>query len=302
MAITDKFRKGKSNYAATLSVGIGTGTGDTITLSSAAGLPTDTEITLTFNRVDSDGNVNATNLMERITGTISGSTLTEYTRGVDNTTEQAHGAGTVVEYIWNGTDLNDITDGILVEHGQDGTHAATIVKTTVAQTLTNKTLTSPVLTTPQVNDTTADHQYVVAVSELGADRTVTLPLLTGNDEFVFKAHAQTLTNKTNVSRVATYAPAGAGTTTLDLSTGNTHIVTMPAAAQTLAISNGTVGQWFNVQINNVTSQGALTWFTTIRWMAGIAGTLCGTNGKRDSFIFYVSGAGTYDGYIVGNSA
>ena len=32
-------------------------------------------------------------------------------------------------------------------------------------TLTNKTLTSPVLTTPQINDTSADHQYVVAVSE-----------------------------------------------------------------------------------------------------------------------------------------
>ena len=63
-------------------------------------------------------------------------------------------------------------------------------------TLTNKTLTSPVLTTPQINDTSANHQYVVAVSELAADRTVTLPLLTGADEFTFNAHAQTLTNKT----------------------------------------------------------------------------------------------------------
>jgi len=33
-------------------------------------------------------------------------------------------------------------------------------------TLTNKTLTSPVLTTPQLNDTSADHQYITAVSEL----------------------------------------------------------------------------------------------------------------------------------------
>ena len=63
-------------------------------------------------------------------------------------------------------------------------------------TLTNKTLTSPVLTTPQINDTSANHQYVVAVSELAADRTVTLPLLTGADEFTFNAHAQTLPNKT----------------------------------------------------------------------------------------------------------
>jgi len=118
----DKFRKGKSNFATTLVTGIGTGTSETITLNSTAGLPTDTEIVLTFNRVTSSGVVNPTSLVERIRGKISGSTLTAYTRGVDNTTEQAHSAGTVVEYIWNGDDLNDLIDGILVEHNQDGTH------------------------------------------------------------------------------------------------------------------------------------------------------------------------------------
>lgn len=70
------------------------------------------------------------------------------------------------------------------------------VLTTTPQTLTNKTLTSAVLTTPQINDTSADHQYVFAVSELAADRNVTLPLLTGDDTFVFANHTQTLTNKT----------------------------------------------------------------------------------------------------------
>lgn len=74
--------------------------------------------------------------------------------------------------------------------------SGTLVMEDLAQVLTNKTLTSPVVTTPQINDTTADHQYVFAASELTADRTVTLPLLTGNDEFVFKDHTQTLTNKT----------------------------------------------------------------------------------------------------------
>ena len=81
-------------------------------------------------------------------------------------------------------------------------------------TLTNKTLTSPVLTTPQINDTSANHQYVVAVSELAADRTVTLPLLTGADEFTFNAHTQTLTNKSlttptlNASTVTGLSGAG----------------------------------------------------------------------------------------------
>jgi len=78
-----------------------------------------------------------------------------------------------------------------------------VVGLTAIQTLTNKTLTSPVLTTPQINDTTGDHQYIIAVSELAADRTITLPLLGGNDVFVFADFAQTLTNKTLNSPVLT---------------------------------------------------------------------------------------------------
>jgi len=91
-------------------------------------------------------------------------------------------------------------DGIITN--DNGTMRSTSVDTFdtyLSQTqkeLTNKTLTSPTITTPQINDTSANHQYVFAVSELAADRTVTLPLLTGDDEFVFKDHTQTLTNKT----------------------------------------------------------------------------------------------------------
>jgi len=79
----------------------------------------------------------------------------------------------------------------------------TVSLITATETLTNKTLTSPVITTPQINDTSADHQYVFAVSELAADRTVTLPLLGAADEFTFNAHTQTLTNKTLTSPTLT---------------------------------------------------------------------------------------------------
>ena len=83
------------------------------------------------------------------------------------------------------TNLNaDLLDG------QSGPSSA-IVGLTDTQTLSNKTL-----TLPQINDTSADHQYVFAVSELTADRTVTLPLLAGNDTFVFADFQQTLDNKT----------------------------------------------------------------------------------------------------------
>lgn len=112
------------------------------------------------------------------------------------------------------------------------------------QTLTNKTLTapvitSPVLTTPQINDTSSDHQYVFAVSELTADRNVTLPLLTGDDTFVFLAHTQTLTNKTLTAPViATIVNSG----TLTLPTSTDTLVGR-ATADTLTnktLSTGTV--------------------------------------------------------------
>ena len=81
----------------------------------------------------------------------------------------------------------------------DGDSWNIIAGDAIAQTLVNKTLTSPVLTTPQINDSATDHQYIFAAGNLAADRTVTLPVLTGNDGWVFEAHAQTLTNKTIVA-------------------------------------------------------------------------------------------------------
>ena len=78
----------------------------------------------------------------------------------------------------------------------DGDSWNVVAGDSVAQTLVNKTLTSPVLTTPQINDSSADHQYIFSVQELAADRTVGMPLLTGNDTFAMEAHAATLTNKT----------------------------------------------------------------------------------------------------------
>ena len=77
----------------------------------------------------------------------------------------------------------------------DGDSWNVIAGDSIAQTLANKTLTSPILTTPQINDTSANHQYIFGISELAADRTVTLPLLTGNDTFTFNGFAATLTNK-----------------------------------------------------------------------------------------------------------
>ena len=111
------------------------------------------------------------------------------------------------------------------------------VGTAATQTLTNKTLTSPVLTTPQINDSSADHQYVFAAANLAADRTVSLPLLTGNDSFVFEAHAQTLTNKILTAPVLSGSSSAAGSILFKEDTDNgTNSVTLIGPAATADVT------------------------------------------------------------------
>lgn len=181
-ANTDKFRKKKNLFSTTLSSGI-SDSDTSLSCASLSGVPTDTAVTITVDRIDANG-TSTPSLREDITGVVSGNNLTNLVRGEGATTAQAHANAAVVEIAWETETWNDAVDALLVGHNQDGTHKS-----------------GSVLTLPQINDTSSDHQYVIAVNELAADRTVTLPLLTGADEFVFKDHAVTLTNKTLTSPV-----------------------------------------------------------------------------------------------------
>lgn len=83
--------------------------------------------------------------------------------------------------------------------------------------------------TLEIQDTSADHQYVLAVSELTADRTMTLPLLTGTDTFAFQAHTQTFTNKRNTKRTVTVTQAATPT----INTDNTDVAYITGLAQAI---------------------------------------------------------------------
>lgn len=74
--------------------------------------------------------------------------------------------------------------------------SGTLILDSCAQTLTNKTILSPSLTTPSIKDADSSHSYNIVVSNLSANRNITLPLLTTNDTFVFANATQTLNNKT----------------------------------------------------------------------------------------------------------
>lgn len=133
----------------------------------------------------------------------------------------------------NNTDLNDIPiDGAVTTPSQvDNLFREMMaqIKAGISASYfipSGSTFSNPVLTLPQINDTSSDHQYVFAVSELAADRTVTLPLLTGNDTFVFAAFTQTLTNKTLTTPVFSGTPTG-----LDASTTAKGISEFATAAE-----------------------------------------------------------------------
>ena len=125
-------------------------------------------------------------------------------------------------------------------------HTGVLTMDTNTQTLTNKTLTSPVLTTPQINDSSANHQYIFAVNALSANRTITLPLLTGDDEFTFNSHTQTLSNKTlqapqiNNPRIGSFIYDSSGNELL-------HLQDSSSAIGFLRVGNSTSGNPVRVQ-------------------------------------------------------
>lgn len=114
--------------------------------------------------------------------------------------------------------------------------------------------------TTEINDTTGDHQYVLAVSELTADRTVTLPLLTGNDEVTFNAHTQTFTNKRVTKRTGT--TTSHATPTINTDNVDEYYITAQAEAITSMTTNlsgtPTLGQTLFVHIIGTAARG-ITW-------------------------------------------
>ena len=119
-----------------------------------------------------------TSVAEWITYTSINSTTNELqgvVRGAEGYSAKTHGNQAVVAFPLSKAHVNELNDAFLSNHASTGN----------------------LKSGAQINDTTADHQYVLAVSELTADRTITLPLLTGNDDFVFQAHGLTSSANAN---------------------------------------------------------------------------------------------------------
>ena len=202
-AATDKLRKKKSLFSTTLNGTINS-SDTTIALNSTSGLPTDTAITLTIDRVDANS-VSTPTLRERVTGVVSSNNLTNCLRGEDGDSAvgKSHSSGAVVEDIWEAETWNDHIDNHLVEHNQDGTHASTIVKTTGTQTISgDKTFTGT------NSYTTGNHTF--ASGKLLATRpkiTTSVDDANGNEEFIFTATASAVNELTQANGATGNSPA-----------------------------------------------------------------------------------------------
>lgn len=188
---THKFFEAKPRLAGKVGAGGVPSTSSTTIPHNFVDLTEGNAYIVTVNRTDATGTTkNPASETESFIGVVSGTNFINCVREVEGVA-QAWPADTVLEILVTAYSFNELIDGIEAEHNQDGTHKSGLV-----------------LTLPQINDTSSNHQYIVAVNELAADRTVTLPLLTGNDEFVFKDHAQTLANKTLTSPVLNTGVSG----------------------------------------------------------------------------------------------
>ena len=171
-------------------------------------------------------------------------------------------------------------------------NAATLTGT---ETLTNKTLTSPVIST---------------ISNSG---TVTIPA--GTDTLVGRATTDTLTNKTLTrpvttsirETVSTFSPTAGTTVTLDLSTANVFVVTLPSSG-TVTIGAPTnppaSGTYFEFAVKFVTTgSAAVTFNSAFKFPGGIAPTLTAVTGKVDTFVAYTTDGGTtYQAFTAGLNA
>lgn len=251
---TDKWKKLARRWVGQIGAGgVSDAVTTTVPLSSATNLPTDTAVVVVIDRVDANG-TSTSSLEETVIGIVSGSSLVSCVRGAEGTA-QAHNAGAVVEVLVTAKGWNDFVDGLLVAFNQNGT-----IKD------------SAVLTTPQINDTSKDHRYVVSVCELTADRIVALPLLTAGDEFVFKAHTQTLTNKRITKRILSAASYTTDTgTSLNCDNLDTFIVTAQAGALKFNNPTGTPtdGQTLWIAVTGTAAR-ALTYDTQFEASAGVS--------------------------------
>jgi hypothetical protein len=152
---------------------------------------------------------------------------------------------------------DSITDGVTtIAPSENAVFDALAMKAPLESPTFTGTVTLP--KTLEIQDTSADHQYILAVNELTADRTITLPLLTGTDTFVFDAHTATLTNKRITKRVA--STTDDATAVIDSDSYDEYYLTAVANATEISVTGTpTNGQTIFIGLKDAGVAKGLTW-------------------------------------------
>lgn len=238
--------------------------------------------------------------------------FTSCIRGVGGTVAAAHISGDAVYVVFGANQYNQLKRAIIAIETELGISPSGASVDVAARLALLATLASPTFTgtvilpkTVEIQDTSADHQYVLAVSELTADRIVTLPLLTANDTFVFSDHAQTLTNKT-LTRPITINPAETHQILTDGATVNWNMDSGASAQITLA-GNRTMAAPTNLRagasyllliIQDSTGSRTITWNSVFKWAGGTVPVLSTTANAKDIISFWSDGTNLYGGSII----
>lgn len=159
--------------------------------------------------------------------------------------------------------------------------------------------------------------YILAGSAIAANRTITLPLLTGDDSFVFAAFAQTLTNKTisgasntltvrlanDVTGILPIANGGTGHAgaaqaiaayAIDWTLSNVFTKTLAAGANTFTFSNAASGMVISVRLTSDGGGSTVTW-PTVKWAGGAPPTQTSTG--TDVYTFVHDGTDIYGSVV-----
>jgi len=256
---------------------------NSITLTSVIGLSTLGGV-LTLDRQDLNGNDTPT-LREYISYTgISSNTVIGVIRGLGGSNAQSHTSGAKVEETFTTTHWNDLLSALTNVLTSAGVVDATkVVDLTSSQTLTNKILTAPTITNPTISGGGS-----MAGTFTGTPTYSGAVAFTGKPTF-------TATSPTLV------ADTDGATITFDMNAGNIHSVTL-GGNRVLAVTNVAVGQVFIIRLlQDGGGTRTVTWFNTIKWTGGTTPTLTTTINKADSFGFFCTSTGNYDGYIIGQN-